>query len=109
MVSWTPMMTFKIEYEDTELNGVTIQVPKQVTFDIDNINFGIIRRPVQSISVEKRISHVTVKYTSGDILIDADIDENGKLTGQTNYLTYIKPTVSNGKRVNGFLKSRIRQ
>ena len=91
----------------TELNGVTIQVPKQVTFDIDNINFGIIRRPVQSISVEKRISHVTVKYTSGDILIDADIDENGKLTGQTNYLTYIKPTVSNGKRVNGFLRAEL--
>lgn len=107
MVSWTPMMTFKIEYEDTELNGVTIRVPKQVTFDVDNINFGIIRRPVQSISVEKRISHVTVKYTSGDILIDADIDENGKLTGQTNYLTYVKPTVSNGKRVNGFLRAEL--
>lgn len=94
MVSWTPMMTFKIEYEDTELNGVTIQVPKQVTFDIDNINFGIIRRPVQSISVEKRISHVTVKYTSGDILIEHVFDENGKTYRTNKLFNLYKHTVS---------------
>ena len=108
MISKTPIMKFKIEYDDNDLNNITEDATKQVTFNVDNIDFGIVRRPIQSISIDKKISHVTLRYTSGDLLIDADVDNNGKLTGQTNYLTYMKPTVSsNGVRQRGFLKAEI--
>ena len=108
MTSYTPTMTFNIEYDDNDLNNVTFNSDKkQLTFEVKDIDFGIIKRPVQSISIEKRIAHITVKYTTGDVVIDADITDDGKLTGQTNYLTYMKSTISNGNFSRGFLKAEL--
>ena len=108
MTSYTPTMTFNIEYDDNDLNNVTFNSDKkQLTFEVKDIDFGIIKRPVQSISIEKRIAHITVKYTTGDVVIDADITDDGKLTGQKNYLTYMKSTISNGNFSRGFLKAEL--
>lgn len=107
MVTYAPAMRFKIEYDDNDLNNITENATNQVTFNVGNIDLGITQRPQSSVLLEKRIAHIKMTYTSGDVLIDADIDDDGKLIGQTNYLTYVKPTISNGQRVKGFLKAEI--
>ena len=38
----------------------------------DNVDFGIIRRPIQRLEVDKQISHVTVTLANGQVVIDGD-------------------------------------
>ncbi len=103
MTSTTPDLEFGIEYTDTDLDNITIVDDTQVTFQVKNLDFGIIRRAIPNIEFRKRIAHMTAKLDDGSTLIDADVDEQGNLTGQTNYLTYLAPTANS----NGTLRAEI--
>ncbi len=108
MTSNTPIMKFKVEFNDTDLNEITYNSDtRKVTFEVSDIDFGIIRRPIQNIELNKRVSHINIAYPSGEVIINADITEDGKLTGQTEHLVYMKPTVTNGERVGGMLKAEL--
>ncbi len=50
---------------------------EELKFVFDNMDFGIIRRPIQNLKVEKQISHVKVTLANGQVLIDGDprVDE----------------------------------
>ena len=58
------------------------------TFPVSNINFGIIRRPEQNIELTKRVSHFKFTLPTGQVLIDAEIKQDGTVTGATNYFAY---------------------
>lgn len=109
MTSTTPQMEFMIEYTDSDIDNITFdRITKHVAFEVNNIDFGIIRRPVQSVNFVKSLSKIRITLANGQILADAEIDENGNMTGQTNYLTYVGPIKENGITVtNGFLKAEL--
>ncbi len=88
MESNTQPMTFDIEYKGSDILLIDLQNNK-LQFIVNGMNLGIIRRPVQNIEIEKRVSNVTVKYSSEEAIINADIDKEGKLTGETNNIAYI--------------------
>ncbi len=101
MESDTPLMKFKIEYDDYDIETLNIKTNARgetlAKFTTDGMNFGIIERPRQSISMEKRIQNVKLKYSSGETVVNADIVEktgpDGNITttleGQTDYTSYI--------------------
>ena len=51
---------------------------EDLKFVFDNIDFGIIRRPIQKLNVEKQIAYVKVTLANGQVLIEGDprVDSN---------------------------------
>lgn len=104
MTSTTPVMQFNVEFSDKDIDTITYEsATGEVKFELDGFDFGIIRRPIQSINFEKRVGHISIKYPDGRTIIEADVNEDGTLSGQTNYLTYMKPTATAG----GFVKAEL--
>lgn len=89
MESLTPIIAFSVEYETTITDGT---VP-QVKFTVENIDFGIAERPKQQLDLSKRISKYKITLANGQILVDANIDENGNVTGAHDYTTYVRPAL----------------
>ena len=91
MVSETPEMAIDVEYNPTEVynpnpnpgqerpsEGETGENTYGVNREhkIQYLDFGIIERPRQNYELLKKINHVKVTLSNGQVLIDADIDEN---------------------------------
>ena len=89
MKSNTQPMTFDVEWKGTDIPLFDLTEDKKLQFVVSGMNLGIIRRPIQSIEIEKRVSNVTVKYSSEEAIINADIDEDGNITGEHNNIAYI--------------------
>lgn len=95
MDSKTPTMVFGVELADdidnkkTETSGID-----KVTFSIENIDFGVIERPRQSIDVTKRAKSMKMTLANGQVIADAKIKEEGKLEGQAKGVAYIQPSVN---------------
>ena len=115
MTSTTPEMEFELEYADEGssadeiIMSITLdRVQNRVAFVVNNLDFGITQRPVQSVNFVKSLSKIKIILADGRTLVDATIDENGNMTGSTNYLSYVKPVVENGITVqNGFLRAEL--
>ena len=115
MTSTTPTMEFELEYADEGstadeiVTSITLdRLENRVAFTVNNLDFGIIRRPVQSVNFVKSLRKIKIVLADGRTLIDATIDENGNLSGSTNYLSYVKPVKENGITIeNGFLKAEL--
>lgn len=91
MDSTTPTMTLSLE-----VNSVYSIVPDVDRFvaegyEIKNVDFGIVERARQQIDIDKKIKTFKVTLANGQVVVDAQIDENGNLTGTTNNLIYMKP------------------
>jgi len=99
MNSVTPTMEFSVEYETTITDGND----DKVEFIVKNVDFGIVKRPIQQLDMKKRVSAFKVTLANGQVLADATIDENGKLEGTTNHLTYMKPSADS----KGYVKLEI--
>ena len=106
MTSTTPTFEINVEYNDDDIMSITYErVSNRIAFNVKNIDFGIIRRPVQKVNFIKTLSDIRITLANGQVLIDGHIDKDGNLTGQVPYLTYIPPIKENGITVeNGFLK-----
>ena len=89
IASSTLPMSYGIEYDADELTDVILE-GNNVRFLVDDMNFGIIRRAEQKLQLDKTVTHFKFTLPTGQVLIDASIDENGKLSGETNYLTFEK-------------------
>ena len=97
--TWT--MEFPIEYDADEILSATLEETSdaredtnddnghRVTFPVSNINFGIIRRPKQNIELTKSISAFKFTLPTGQTIIDATVNDDGTLSGATNYLSYM--------------------
>ena len=101
MDSTTPTMGISVEYESTTTTETTSDkfIPQE--FKINNIDFGIVERAKQQLSLRKRVSSFKATLANGQVIADCTIDENGNITGETNHLTYVKPVSSTDK---GFVK-----
>ena len=110
MTSTTPELEFQVEYDDNDLTTITYsRITDRVAFKVDHIDFGIIRRPVQSVNFVKTLSKIRITLANGQVLIDASIDDEGNLQGETGgYLSYVKPKKENGITVqNGYLRAEL--
>ena len=110
MDSMTNSMTFGVELKDdiynrkTETSGID-----KVTFSIENIDFGVIERPRQSIDVTKRVKSMKVTLANGQVIADAKIiEKDGKLQleEQAKGVAYIQPS-ANASPKNGMIKAEI--
>ena len=99
MDSITPKMKIGVEYED----AYTASSGDQYTYEIKNIDFGIVRRPIQSIQLTKRVSAMKVTLANDQVISDVTIDESGNITGEKSHLTYMGPANGN----SGFIKAEL--
>ena len=88
--------TIDDEFERTGEGTILLQnnKPKQkITFKntVENIDFGIVERPRQLLRIDKLVSNVRVRLTNSSLLINAEIDENGKITNDAKYVVSVMP------------------
>lgn len=108
MDSMTNSMTFGVELKDDIYNRETSGIDK-VTFSIENIDFGVIERPRQSIDVTKRAKSMKMTLTNGQVIADAKIvEKDGKLQleQQVKGVIYTEPSDKNNPK-NGQIKAEI--
>lgn len=121
MTSDTPAFNIKVEYMgsnndettgttnirdeyETDENGVLkvdsngkIIRKNNSLNDIKNVDFGIAERARQVLKLEKRVATIKITLANGNVLINDEIGEDGKLKNSSKYLTYIPEFVdSNG-------------
>lgn len=73
---------------------------------VSNIDFGIIERAKQEIDVEKKINTFKITLENAP-LVNTYIDENGQLQGSHNSTTYMRPTIVNGIKIKGYVKTEM--
>lgn len=108
MTSSTPEMSVDIENlaQPAVLNGVPDE--GEYVYHIQNVDFGIIERPHQSVELIKEMKHVKVTLANGQELVNTDLDENGKpVGGQRTNFTAIKGSEGNVDRDPGYAKLEI--
>ncbi len=108
MDSMTNSMTFGVELKDDIYNRETSGIDK-VTFSIENIDFGVIERPRQSIDVTKRAKSMKMTLANGQVIADAKIvEKDGKLQleQQVKGVIYTEPSDKNNPK-NGQIKAEI--
>lgn len=103
MNSTTPGMAFSVEYDTTITDGND----DKVEFKVKNIDFGIVERAKQKMEISKRVSAFKITLANGQVLADATIDEDGKLHGSHDNVTYMGPTSMNEINVNGIVRAEI--
>lgn len=78
MTASTPVMGIPVEKTisiDTTSTGNEL---KNLSYDIKNMDFGIVERPRQSLKLEKKINSVKIRLANGQLLVDVKADDNGK-------------------------------
>lgn len=108
MDSMTNSMTFGVELKDDIYNRETSGIDK-VTFSIENIDFGVIERPRQSIDVTMRAKSMKMTLANGQVIADAKIvEKDGKLQleQQVKGVIYTEPSDKNNPK-NGQIKAEI--
>ena len=103
MDSKTPAMSFSVEYETTITDGND----DKVEFIVKNVDFGIVERGKQLMDISKRVSAFKITLANGQVLMDAEVTEDGKLKGSHSNLSYMGPTNTNGINVNGILRAEL--
>ena len=99
MDSTTPTMGIGVEYDTT----TTASSGDRYVYRSQNVDFGIVERARQDISLTKRVKTFRASLANGQLIGDVTIDENGNITGETNYITYIGPSETNNPQ-NGFIR-----
>lgn len=89
----TQKMKFGLEYDDVtskENNGNnTNGTQAEKTYGYTHIDLGLVERPMQAMRIEKQVKHVKIELANGQVLVDAEADENGKISSK--YLKCIQP------------------
>lgn len=103
MDSKTPAMSFSVEYDTTITDGND----DKVEFIVRNVDFGIVERAKQLMDISKRVSAFKITLANGQVLMDAEVTEDGKLKGSHSNLSYMGPTNTNGINVNGIIRAEL--
>ena len=99
MDSTTPTMGIGVEYDTT----YTASYGDRYVYRIENVDFGIVERARQDISLNKRVSSMKLTLANGQPLVDLQITEDGKLEGQTGNVIYLPPSPNSTPR-NGMVR-----
>lgn len=80
----------KIEKGLTFINLEKGENPKKaIKFTIPNIDFGIIKRPMQSLAITKKVENLNIMLSNGQTVIDAKFDSKGNLIGTPKGVNYL--------------------
>lgn len=108
MDSTTPTMGISVEYTTTTTAEVADDIKEErgdkfncPDFKIENIDFGIVERARQDLTLRKRVNTFKVTLANGQVIADMTIDEKGIIKGERNHVTYMGPSSSTD---NGFVK-----
>lgn len=102
MDSYTPEFTMELENpRDENGNNLLLTVTDKdelvQSYEAKNIDFGIIKRPIQQVELTKRVTHVKLTLANGQIIIDTGISEDGNTTGLSTAMVVLPPdTTGNG-------------
>ena len=99
MDSTTPVMGIGVEYDTT----TTASSGDKYVYRVQNVDFGIVERARQEITLTKRVRTFRASLANGQLIGDITIDENGNVTGEKNYITYIGPSQTS-EPANGFIR-----
>lgn len=99
MDSTTPTMGIGVEYETT----YTASTGDKYVYAIRNVDFGIVERARQEVEIIKRVKNMKVTLANGQEVVNFEIGEDGKITGQSNHVQYQGPS-ENAIPRNGFVK-----
>ena len=102
MDSTTPTMGIGVEYDTT----YTASSGDRYVYKIRNVDFGIVERARQQIALNKRVKTIKITLANGQVIIDATIGEDGKLTGQKDHLVYMPPADTSNPK-NGFIRAEL--
>ncbi len=115
MVSTTPMFKVNVEYSTDITNNqdeYSIDENEEYTNpipgfknNIRSIDFGIVERARQVLELDKYIKTVRVILSNGNVLVNAQLDENGNLLNSPSYVTALPSSAAN----NGQVKLEIDQ
>ena len=91
MDSLTPIM--RLDYEVNSVYSTVKDIDGFVPegYEIKNIDFGIVERAKQQLDISKKVKTFKA-YLGSQLIVDAEIDDNGNLKGSTNNLIYMKPS-----------------
>lgn len=104
MTSTTPNMEMGVEY----ITDVTDSRDDEGTFDVNNIDFGIVERARQELNLNKRVSGYKITLANGQVLVNAKVNENGSLSGTYPYTIWLPQIDENGKLINkGLIKTEM--
>ena len=121
MNSNTPQFKVRVEYEngdsdysskysEEEFYTANGQLYSEITNHISSIDFGIVRRAKQQITLEKDISAMKVTLANGQVIADFTIEEdnngNKVIKGERKHTVYIGP-LKNVAQKNGLVKFEI--
>ena len=99
MDSTTPPMEFGVEYETT----YTASAGDRYTYRVENIDFGIVERARQDLTLIKQVRTMKVTLANGQTLVDVQVTDDGQLEGQTSGVIYL-PASPNTTPSNGLLR-----
>ena len=85
MDSTTPTMGVGVEYE----SAYTASAGDRYEYRIYNVDFGIVERARQDISLSKRVKTMKVTLANGRVLVDLTVNEDGSLEGTNSSVMYI--------------------
>ena len=71
--AYTEKFDIKLEY-DVNLDNIS-KYGADLKFDFNNIDFGIIERPKQSINIDKKVSNIQIMLANGNDLINGNPEE----------------------------------
>ena len=99
MDSTTPTMGIGVEYESV----YTASTGDRYTYEIKDIDFGIVERARQKVDLTKRVKSLTLTLANGQVVTEATFDEDGNVTGTIGNLTYMRPS-ENASPSNGYVR-----
>lgn len=67
----TPNFEISMDTNEDDLENVT-EYNEQLRFVFDNIDFGIIERPIQDLKIRKEISKIEIRLANGQVIISGD-------------------------------------
>ena len=102
MNSTTPTMGIGVEYDSV----YTASSGDRYTYEIHNVDFGIVERARQKLAMTKRVKTVKVTLANGQVIMDATFDEDGNIIGQTNHITHMGPSETASPQ-NGYVRLEI--
>ena len=96
--------------EETQEDGTVTLTQKLAIYQINNIDFGIIERPKQSLEINKRVKQIKIVLANGQTIVDAKIKQNPdktySLEDNIKYVTYMGPGDKTNPK-NGFARIEI--
>lgn len=105
MDSTTPTMGITVENTDM---AVTDATGDELIYEIRNVDFGIVERPRQEVELIKRVSRLKLTLANGQVLAEAELDDEGNIIKQTStYVTAGPPSALNVQKPNGFVQVQI--